>query len=108
MAGRQCCRGNGSGTVGGALAAAAVGSAIAAGAAGGRGAGRAAGSASVEEQEPCAQNTTQENMPMCRHINPISTTIGCCSVEKQLWELNQVLDYQNKILVELLQAVRGQ
>lgn len=45
---------------------------------------------------------------MCRHINPISTTIGCCSVEKQLWELNQVLDYQNKILVELLQAVRGQ
>ena len=48
-----------------------------------------------------------EEMPMCRHGNPISTTVGCCSVERQLWELNQVLDYQNKILVELLQAVRG-
>lgn len=106
MAGRQCCRGNGSGTVGGALAAAAVGSAIAAGTAGGKGVGRTAGSASVEEQESCAQNMQQENIPMCRHINPISTTTGCCSVEKQLWELNQVLDYQNKILVELLQAVR--
>lgn len=48
-----------------------------------------------------------DEMPMCRHGNPISASAGCCSVERQLWELNQVLDYQNKILVELLQAVRG-
>lgn len=97
MAGKQCCRGNSSGTVGGALAA---------GAAKGRASGKAAEVAPVEEQKTCTQNTTQENIPMCRHINPISTTIGCCSVEKQLRELNQVLDYQNRVLVELLQAIR--
>lgn len=50
----------------------------------------------------------EEEMPMRRHVNQISTGIGCCSVEQQLWELNQVLDYQNKILAELLRAVRKQ
>lgn len=108
MAGRGNCRGNGGGVAAGAVAAAAVGSALAAGAAGNLAASRAE-QAAQEVQEDCLRSQTQElgeDMPMCRHVNPIATTIGCCSVEKQLWELNQVLDYQNKILVELLQAVR--
>ena len=61
----------------------------------------------VREEMGDAVGAAQE-MPMCRHVNPISTGIGCCSVEQQLWELNQVLDYQNKILAELLRAVREQ
>lgn len=103
MAGRRNCRGNG--VAAGAVAAAAVGGALAAGS---RAASRA-GNAAQEEEADCVRNETQavaEDMPMCRHVNPISTTIGCCSMEKQLWELNQILDYQNRILVELLQAVR--
>lgn len=104
MAGRQGCRGNGSGMAGGALAAAAVGSAIAAGAVGSM--SRSKESPAAEETATCVQNEPQEDMPMCRHISPVSTTVGCCGVERRLWELNQVLDYQNKILVELLQAVR--
>lgn len=72
-----------------------------------RGNGNVAAGCTAEEVRSTSQ-TTAEEMTMCRHVNPISTGIGCCSVEKQLWELNQVLDYQNKILVELLQAVRGQ
>jgi len=109
MAGRQRCRGNTSVTAGGALAAAAVGSAIAAGALGNMGTTKGAtGSVVAEETQARTQHEAREDMPMCRHINPISTTVGCCSVEKQLWELSQILDYQNKILVELLQTMRGQ
>lgn len=103
MAGRRNCRG--SGVAAGAVAAAAVGGALAAGSL----AASRAEQTAQEEEVFSACNETQElgeDMPMCRHVNPIATTIGCCSVEKQLWELNQVLDYQNKILVELLQAVR--
>ncbi len=104
MAGRRICRGNG--VAAGAVAAAAVGSALAAGSL----AASRAGQTGQEEDAVClrngAQETGEDTMPMCRHVNPISTAIGCCSVEKQLWELNQVLDYQNRILVELLQAVR--
>lgn len=106
MAGRRTCRGNG--VAAGAVAAAAVGSALAAGVAGHL-AASSAERAAQEAQEDCVRSQTQElaeDMPMCRHVNPIATAIGCCSVEQQLWELNQVLDYQNKILVELLQAVR--
>lgn len=106
MAGRRNCRGNG--VAAGAVAAAAVGSALAAGSLATSGAGNAV----REEEAACVRNgareTGEDTMPMCRHVHPISTTIGCCSVEKQLWELNQVLDYQNRILVELLQAVREQ
>ena len=105
MAGRQRGRNHGSSGVGGALAAAAVGGAIAAGAAG-RNAAKTV-ETTAEQAQTCAQTQAWEDMPMCRHVNLISTTVGCCSVEQQLWELNQVLDYQNKILVELLQAVRG-
>ena len=61
----------------------------------------------VREENGEAIRAEQE-MPMCRHVNQISTGIGRCSVEQQLWELNQVLDYQNKILAELLRAVREQ
>lgn len=103
MAGRRNCRG--SSVAAGAVAAAAVGSALAAGS---LAASRAEQTAQEEEVFSLCNETQEleEDMPMCRHVNPISTTIGCCTVEKQLWELNQVLDYQNKILVELLQAVR--
>ena len=71
-----------------------------------RGNSNVAAGCTAEEVRSTSRAAVGE-MTMCRHVNPISTGSGC-SVEKQLWELNQVLDYQNKILVELLQAVRGQ
>lgn len=70
--------------------------------------GNCGGGMECELGERTASQTAAEEMSMCRHVHPINTSIGCCSVEKQLWELNQVLDYQNKILVELLQAIRDQ
>lgn len=107
MAGRQCGGSSGGSRVGGALAAAAVGGALAAGAVGSANTHRTE-QVTAEQTHSCTQTQAQEDMPMCRHVNLISTAVGCCSVDRQLWELNQVLDYQNKILVELLQAVREQ
>ena len=52
-------------------------------------------------------NARREDMPMCRHVHNIHTEGICCVVE-QLREMNLILDYQNRILVELLQAVRGE
>ena len=62
----------------------------------------------AQEAAVCEQTQTREDMPMCRHVNLTTNSMGCCSVERQLWELNQILDYQNRILAELLQAVRGE
>lgn len=51
--------------------------------------------------------TTQEDMPMCRHFNPSAACTVSCGTQAQLQEISRVLDYQNKILAELLQTLRG-
>lgn len=49
-------------------------------------------------------------LPMRRHVHMIYPTAqesAAACLDRQLCELNQIMDYQNKILTELLAAVRG-
>ena len=71
---------------------------------------RGNGNQPTQAVETASQNsmpTAQEDMPMCRHFNPITSCSDCCGTQAQLLEISRVLDYQNKILTELLQALRG-
>lgn len=55
----------------------------------------------------CAGRTAgAEEMTMCRYINTIPVADSTSDTPQQLEELNQVMDYQNKILAQLLEAVR--
>lgn len=53
----------------------------------------------VEEREG-------QTMPMCRHVHPIPTHAGCRSIERQLCDIQQLMCAQNRLLSELLQAMR--
>lgn len=71
---------------------------------------RGNGSQATQAAASDSNNSTQaiqEDMPMCRHFNPITSCSDCCGTQAQLQEISRVLDYQNKILAELLQALRG-
>lgn len=70
MAGRQRCRNNGSTTT------------------------------VQEREETCGQSREQEEMPMCRYVNPDRGAMGCSGVERQLCETN-------RLLAELLRTVQG-
>lgn len=71
---------------------------------------RGSGSQPAQAVETGLHNSmpaAQEDMPMCRHFNPITSCNDCCGTQAQLLEISRVLDYQNKILTELLQTLRG-
>lgn len=55
----------------------------------------------VEEQE------VQQTMRMCRHVHPLPTDVGCGGMERQLCDLQQKMDCQNRLLAELVQLLRA-
>lgn len=62
------------------------------------------GAVQLQERREQAQEPT-----MRRHIHVIPTAAsqtGSCGIQGQLCELNQIMDYQNKILTELLAVVQ--
>ena len=63
-------------------------------------AGEAQGN-TVEKQE------TQQTMRMCRHVHTMPA-YGGVGVERQLSEVQRLMCEQNRILAELLRAVREQ
>ena len=73
----------------------------------GRGNCRGTGTACTEGVRAGAaeEREVRLEMPMCRHVNPLPTG-GCRGVERQLCELQQLMCQQNRLLCELLQAMR--
>lgn len=61
----------------------------------------------VQEETGVAVRGAEE-MPMCRHVNPIGRSVDYCCLERQLYQIRQMLDEQGRVLAELLQTVREQ
>ena len=58
------------------------------------------------QEQAVAEQEVEQTMRMCRHVHPLPTDAGCRSVERQLCELQQKIDCQNRLLMELIQLLR--
>lgn len=69
---------------------------------------RAAAACAGETQERATEEREgQQTMRMCRHVHPLPGDVGCGGVERQLCELQQKMDCQNRLLAELVQLLRA-
>lgn len=77
--------------------------------AGRQGCRNSGGTTTVQEREGvCNQSREQEEMPMCRHVNRNLSVLECSGVERQLWQVNRMLEEHNQLLTELLRTMRSQ
>lgn len=71
--------------------------------------GNSGGTTTVYKREEIGnQSREQEELSMCRHVNRNRSALECSGVEKQLWQVNRMLEEHNRLLAELLRTMRSQ
>lgn len=66
----------------------------------------AAACTSAAQVREAEEREERQTMQMCRHVNPLPVAGRCFGTERQLCVLQQLMCEQNRLLSELLQAVR--
>ena len=60
-----------------------------------------------EQERTVEEREAEQTMRMCRHVHPLPTDVGCGGMERQLCDLQQKMDCQNRLLAELVQLLRA-